>query len=99
MRERKESNDGKTPHAGLRREAPSQGLQGMRHALRRIGLVVSLGLMAIALAVSVLAMTGVVHADWYPQLGTYGVSIGSETHYCYAELVSWHPSIGCERSR
>jgi hypothetical protein len=54
---------------------------------------------AVFLALMVLALTGLVRADWFPHLGTYGVSAGTDTHYCYAEMVRWHPSIGCEESK
>jgi hypothetical protein len=70
----------------------------MRHIVR---LAVAAGIAGtlLALLVSVLAVAGLVHLDHYRALHTYGVSIGSDTHYCSAELIRWHPSITCEASR
>ena len=55
------------------------------------GLVVA-GAYAAALA------TGVVHVDFYPSLATYGVSAGTDSAYCSADLVGWVPAVSCERA-
>jgi hypothetical protein len=50
----------------------------------------------IAIAAAALLLTGVIHVDWLPALHTYGLSFGTATHYCFADLVSGHVSAGCE---
>jgi hypothetical protein len=70
----------------------------MRHLRRGLVAASILGTVLL-LILSVLAVTGRLHADWYPELHTFGASVGSDTHYCSAELVRWHPSITCETSR
>lgn len=37
-----------------------------------------------------------VHVDMFPALHTFGLSIGTNTHYLSVELVNWHPSITWE---
>jgi hypothetical protein len=37
-----------------------------------------------------------VHVDYFPRLATYGLSAGTSTSYCSADLVHWHPQISCE---
>jgi len=34
--------------------------------------------------------------DYYPKIGTYGVSYGTNSHYCSFELVHGHPKASCE---
>jgi hypothetical protein len=70
----------------------------MRH-LVRLAIAASILGTLLMLILSVLAVTGLVHLDHYRVLRTYGVSIGSDTHYCSAELIRWHPSITCEASK
>jgi hypothetical protein len=57
----------------------------------------------VALAVFVVAMflTGHATVDFYQSLGTFGVSAGSNTHYCSAEwavrgLATELPEVSCE---
>lgn len=49
----------------------------------------------LALAVGI-ALVLFVHPDIYPALGTYGTSIGTDAHYCSADLVHWRPALSCE---
>jgi hypothetical protein len=57
----------------------------------------------IALAVTAGSLAGLSaafgHVDWYPQIDTYGISVGTDTHYCSVELVSWRPEAGCQAGR
>ncbi len=41
-------------------------------------------------------LSGLVTIDHLPALHTYGVSMGTSTHYCSAELVNWHPVASCQ---
>jgi hypothetical protein len=56
---------------------------------------------ALVLAAVVLAgiLTGFIRIDNYPDLGTYGVSVGTDTVYASAELVHGHPELSWERAR
>jgi hypothetical protein len=65
----------------------------------RISRAATAALLLFLLAVTILAITGVVHADWYPRLSTYGFSVGTTAHYCYADVVRWSLSAGCEVAR
>ncbi len=38
----------------------------------------------------------VVQVDWDPPLSTYGVSVGTSTHYCSLEWAEYHPVFACE---
>ena len=40
-----------------------------------------------------------VSVDVLPSLHTFGFNVGTNNHYCYADLVNWHPVLGCERSQ
>jgi hypothetical protein len=55
----------------------------------------------VALAAAVLAGVGfgaaqVTHIDAYSNIRTYGVSVGTDTHYCSADFVGWSPRLSCE---
>jgi len=39
------------------------------------------------------------HVDLFPNLNTYGVSVGTDNHYCYAELTKGNIDMGCEAVR
>lgn len=52
-----------------------------------------------ALLVATAFATGLVKADVYPSLHTYGVSIGTDTHYCSAGLFDWHPYVSCQTAQ
>lgn len=55
---------------------------------------------AMALTVLGLLLTVLfVHADIYPALHTYGVSVGTSGHYCSIELVRSHLALSCETAR
>lgn len=51
------------------------------------------------LVVLVIVVAALVHPDVYPSLSTYGVSVGTSTRYCSAELVHLHPVFSCEVTR
>jgi hypothetical protein len=52
---------------------------------------------AIAASVAIGIGTGMlVTPDVFPTLHTYGVSVGTNNHYCSAELVNWHPGVSCQ---
>jgi len=67
--------------------------------LVRLAIAASIAGTVLTLAISTLAVTHHIHADWYPSLRTYGVSVGTSRHYCYADLAGSRPSIGCETAR
>lgn len=52
--------------------------------------------LAAVAAVAFAAGFAFLHADWYPGLSTYGVTVGTDTRYCSIELVHWHPALSCE---
>lgn len=55
---------------------------------------------AMALTILGLLLTILfVHADIYPVLHTYGVSVGTSGHYCSFELVRSHLALSCETAR
>jgi hypothetical protein len=64
--------------------------------IARIAAATSVAVAGIAAALAILAAAHVANIDDYPQIATYGVSVGSPAHYCYADVVNWHPSVGCE---
>jgi hypothetical protein len=37
--------------------------------------------------------------DAYPNIGTYGVSYGTDSHYCSFELVYGDPMVSCESAK
>ena len=53
-------------------------------------------LAVVAELVALGVITGIVHIDLLPALHTYGLSAGTSTRYCFADLVRWHLSAGCE---
>lgn len=57
-------------------------------------------LIALAVTVAVTAFLAVlfVRPDHFSSLDTYGLSIGTDSAYCSADLVSWHPELTCERA-
>lgn len=57
--------------------------------------VVIAALLFLAVA-TILAVTLFVHPDIYPALHTYGVSAGTNTHYCSLEIIRWAPRFSCE---
>jgi hypothetical protein len=59
---------------------------------RRLVITATLAVITGAIAVAF------VHPDWYPQIGTYGVSAGTSTTYCSADFVSGHLQLSCERA-
>jgi hypothetical protein len=61
---------------------------------------IPLRLIAVALAAVIAAALAVSfgQVDWYPQLSTYGVSAGTGSVYCSAELVHGWLVAGCERA-
>jgi hypothetical protein len=57
------------------------------------------GKQLIALAAVMAAGFGIglfTHFDWYPALGTYGVSVGTDNAYCSSESVNWLPEFSCQ---
>lgn len=51
-------------------------------------------------AVSVAFIAGMfVTPDILPAIHTYGISAGTQTRYCSADLVGWHPSITCQAGK
>jgi hypothetical protein len=54
---------------------------------------------AAAMAIVALAAMALITPDWYPSLSTYGVSAGTNSHYCSADIVHWHLMLSCERSQ
>jgi hypothetical protein len=56
---------------------------------RRIALLVLMDVTVFLFAVFV-------HLDFYPGIGTYGWSVGTNTHYCSLEMVSGSPEFSCE---
>lgn len=55
-------------------------------------------LLAISAVISVGLLSGLITID--AQAGTYGVSIGTNNHYCSAEAFGHDaPSFGCESAR
>lgn len=50
----------------------------------------------IAVAVLLIGAILFLRPDIYPALGTYGLSVGINDHYCSAELVHLHPTLSCE---
>jgi hypothetical protein len=56
-------------------------------------------LKGIALAAGFLAAFGagqVTHVDAFPSLNTYGITVGTNDHYCSLDIVGWHPDATCE---
>jgi hypothetical protein len=52
---------------------------------------------AILAAIAVLVLAALFgHLDWFPALHTYGVTIGTSSHYCSADLVHGHLMATCE---
>jgi hypothetical protein len=39
-----------------------------------------------------------IKTDVYPNLHTYGISVGTNSHYCSAELVNLLPVVSCENA-
>ncbi len=39
------------------------------------------------------------HIDLFPKLGTYGVSIGTDNHYCYIDYSKNNIDMGCEAAQ
>jgi hypothetical protein len=39
------------------------------------------------------------HIDIFPKLNTYGVSIGTDNHYCYVEYAKNSIDMGCEAAQ
>jgi len=64
---------------------------------KRLARTAAAALLTLA-AAGLLARTGLVQPDWYPQAATYGVSAGTDTAYCSADLVHWVPQVSCERA-
>lgn len=57
---------------------------------------------AIILLALVAGMLGLVHIDWFPSMGAYGVygvDIGTNTHYCSLELVRLQLGVSCEAAQ
>jgi hypothetical protein len=38
----------------------------------------------------------VTHVDAFPSLNTYGITVGTNDHYCSLDIVGGHPSATCE---
>ena len=57
----------------------------------------AIALLAFA-AAFLLVRSGLVQPDWYPSTATYGVSAGTDTAYCSADLVHFVPQFSCERA-
>ena len=50
-----------------------------------------------AVAILLVVVFGMfVTPDVFPSLHTFGVSIGTNTHYCSGDLVNWVPQFGCQ---
>lgn len=60
-----------------------------RMRLMAAGLVAQ-GLLIVGLG------TGFVIPDYLPEIGTYGVSVGTDNHYCSVDLVHFVPKASCE---
>jgi hypothetical protein len=39
------------------------------------------------------------HVDLFPKLHSYGVSIGTDSHYCYIDYSGNNINLGCEAAR
>jgi hypothetical protein len=63
---------------------------GIEEVMLRKSIFITVALLAGLLAVLF------VHVDSFPQLSTYGVSVGTNTHYCSLDLVSGHLTASCE---
>lgn len=50
----------------------------------------TLATVIVALTMLAVVMALFTHVDFYPALHTYGVSIGTNTHYLSVEMVRWH---------
>lgn len=55
------------------------------------------GLMLTTTTASILGglTATLVHPDWYPQAAAYGVSAGTSSHYCSADLARSHLEVTC----